>query len=119
MSKPIVFIVDDEPVIAQILAITLNQSGFAAFSFEDPRRAIEAARAIKPDVLISDVIMPGMTGVQLAICFQSVQPECKILLLSGQADTIDLMNEAREKGYNFDLMSKPVHPTYLLARLRV
>jgi DNA-binding response OmpR family regulator len=63
-SKRVVFVVDDEPAIAQTLAMILNQSGFAAIAFEDPHLAIEAAGAIKPDLLISDVMMPGMTGVR-------------------------------------------------------
>jgi DNA-binding NtrC family response regulator len=115
-SEPVVFVVDDEPVIAQTLAIILNRAGFAATAFDRPQKAIDAANITKPDLLISDVMMPGMTGVQLAIYFRTIQPECKILLFSGQASTADLMNEAREKGYDFDLLSKPVHPTGLLAK---
>ena len=63
-------------------------------------------------------MMPGMTGVELAIHFRKAQPECKVLLSSGQAATADLLGRAREQGYDFDLLSKPVHPADLLARLR-
>jgi DNA-binding response OmpR family regulator len=116
--KPVVFVVDDEAVIAQTLAVILNQAGFQATAFDRPEKAIAARAELAPDLLISDVMMPGMTGVELAIHFREAQPDCKILLFSGQAATADLLREAREQGYDFDLLSKPVHPADLLAKLR-
>jgi DNA-binding response OmpR family regulator len=117
-SKRVVFVVDDEAVIAQTLAIILNQAGFDASAFDHPDKAIAARTDKSPDLLISDVMMPGMTGVQLAIHFRKAEPACKILLFSGQAATADLLDQAREQGYDFDLLSKPVHPADLLAKLR-
>lgn len=117
-TKPVVFVVDDEAVIAQTLAIILNQAGFQATAFDHPEKAISARTKSVPDLLITDVMMPGMTGVELAIHFRQVQPECKVLLFSGQAATADLLENARGQGYDFDLLSKPVHPADLLAKLR-
>jgi DNA-binding NtrC family response regulator len=117
-TNRVVFVVDDEPVIAQTLAIILNQAGFEAHAFDHPDKAVAARSQTAPDLLISDVMMPGMTGVELAIHFRKAQPECKVLLFSGQAATADLLEKAREQGYDFDLLSKPVHPTDLLAKLR-
>jgi CheY-like chemotaxis protein len=59
-----------------------------------------------------------MTGAELAIHFRKIQPDCKVLLFSGQAATADLLEAARKSGYDFYLLSKPVHPTDLLAKLR-
>jgi DNA-binding NtrC family response regulator len=112
------FVVDDESVIASTLAIILNQSGFQAESFTNPLLALEQAKDIKPDLLISDVMMPEMTGVDLAIAMKAVSPNCKILLFSGQAATADLLKDARERGHEFHLLSKPVHPTDLLNSIR-
>jgi DNA-binding NtrC family response regulator len=117
-TKRVVFVVDDEPVIAKTLAIILDHAGFDAFAFEQPEKAIAASRRNPPDLLISDVMMPGMTGVELAIHFRETYPQCRVLLFSGQAATADLLEEARGKGYAFDLLSKPVHPADLLAKLR-
>jgi DNA-binding NtrC family response regulator len=114
----VVFVVDDEAVIAQTLAIILNKAGFQATAFDHPQKAIAACAELNPALLISDVMMPGMTGVELAIHFRKVQPECKILLFSGQASTADLLEKARAEGYDFDLLSKPVHPADLLAKIR-
>lgn len=116
--KPVVFVVDDEVVIAQTLAIILNQAGFEASAYDHPNKAIAARAELVPDLLISDVMMPGMTGIDLAIHFRKAQPDCKVLLFSGQAATADLLKKAREHGYDFDLLSKPVHPADLLAKLR-
>jgi DNA-binding NtrC family response regulator len=117
-TKPVVFVVDDEAVIAQTLAIILNQAGFQASAFDHPDKAIAARAELVPDLLITDVMMPGMTGVELAIHFRQAQPNCKVLLFSGQAATADLLEKAQEQGYDFDLLSKPVHPADLLAKLR-
>ena len=117
-SNRVVFVVDDESVIAQTLAVILNQAGFQASAFDLPEKAIAATAELRPDLPISDVIMPEMTGVELAIHFRKTQPDCKVLLFSGQAATADLLEEARNQGYDFDLLSKPVHPADLLAKLR-
>jgi DNA-binding response OmpR family regulator len=117
-ANRVVFVVDDEAVIAQTLAIILNQAGFTATAFEDPEAAIAAALKTAPDLLISDVVMPKMTGIKLAIHFRKAYGSCKVLLFSGQASTADLLEEARGQGYDFDLLAKPVHPADLLAKMR-
>jgi DNA-binding NtrC family response regulator len=114
-----VFVVDDEGVIASSLAMILRfQGGFHATSFTDPMAALQAARIDAPDLLISDVVMPGLTGIDLAIQVQQHCPGCKILLFSGQAATGHLLESLRDRGYNFQLLSKPVHPADLLAKIR-
>lgn len=115
----VVFVVDDEPVIAVTLALILKQAGFDAIAFDHPEKAIATSKHTTPDLLITDVMMPGMTGVELAIRFRKTFPECKVLLFSGQAATANLLTEAHEQGYDFDLLAKPVHPADLLAKLRV
>jgi DNA-binding NtrC family response regulator len=116
-AERVVFVVDDEPIIAATLAIILKQAGFAAIAFDHPEKAIAASQQTPPDLLISDVVMPGMTGVELAIHFRKSYPACEVLLFSGQAATADLLAEAREEGYDFDLLARPVHPADLLAKL--
>ena len=88
----------------------LNQVGFQASAFDRPEKAVAADTALAPDLPISDVMMPDMTGTNLAIHFRKAPPECKILRLSGQAATADLPEQARVQDYNFDLLSKPLHP---------
>jgi CheY-like chemotaxis protein len=117
-SKPRVLVADDEQVIANTLAIILNQAGFEARAVYSGEKAIESLDTFMPDMLISDVIMTGMTGIEAAIATRSKRPSCKILLFSGQAATADLLEKARAQGHEFEILAKPVHPTDLLAKLR-
>lgn len=117
-GKPKVLVADDEQVIANTLAIILNQAGFEARAVYSGEKALEAIDDFQPNMLISDVIMTGMTGIEAAIATRNKLPACKILLFSGQAATADLLEKARQEGHEFEILAKPVHPTDLLAKLR-
>ncbi|HUY81079.1 MAG TPA: response regulator [Acidobacteriaceae bacterium] len=117
-AKPKVLVADDERVIADTLAIILNQSGFEATAVYSGERAVEVAEELRPDMLISDVIMTDLNGIDAAIRVREMLPSCKILLFSGQAATADLLERAQEKGHQFEILAKPVHPQDLLAKLR-
>jgi DNA-binding NtrC family response regulator len=112
-----VFVVDDEFVIASTLGLILRHKNFDAISFHAPLDALEAASSQAPDLLISDVVMPQISGIELAIRLQEQCPNCKVLLFSGQAATAGLLETARAKGHNFEILSKPVHPTDLLRKI--
>ncbi len=115
--KPLVLVVDDERVIADTLSIILSKSGFSTMTAYDGKDALKLAKAHPPDLLISDVVMPGMTGVDLAITMKKIIPSCKVLLFSGQAATVDLLEKARHDGHDFTTLTKPVHPTDMLRRI--
>jgi DNA-binding response OmpR family regulator len=112
-----IYVVDDELVIASTLASILKMNGFDARFFTNPIDALEGARSKTPDLLISDVMMPEMTGVELAVKLKEFCPGCKVLLFSGQAQTADLLEKARNEGHDFNLLTKPVHPKDLLAHI--
>jgi DNA-binding NtrC family response regulator len=118
VSQSRVFIVDDEAVIASTLAAILTRRGFEASAFTSAEAALDAAEEGKPDLLITDVMMPGMNGIELGVQFRSRFPECKVLLFSGQANTRALLDEARAHGHDFTLLAKPIHPKDLLAALQ-
>jgi DNA-binding NtrC family response regulator len=113
-----VFVVDDEYLIASTLAVILRHKGFDARSFTAPLEALQAARSDTPDLLLSDVIMSAMSGIDLAIQVQKQCPDCRVLLFSGQAATVDLLKAARADGHDFDLLPKPAHPTDLLRAIQ-
>jgi CheY-like chemotaxis protein len=116
--KPKVLVVDDERVIADTLAMILNQSGFEARAVYSGENAVETAGTYAPDMLITDVIMADLNGIDAAIKIRALLPKIKILLFSGQAATADLLEKARGEGYEFDILAKPVHPQDLLNKLR-
>jgi len=115
--QPVVLVVDDEQVIADTLAAILSNSGYTALTAYDGATALEMAGVIPPQMMISDVCMPGMSGIELAIAIRETIPDCKVLLFSGQASTADMLATARTAGYEFEALSKPVHPSELLARI--
>jgi CheY-like chemotaxis protein len=116
--KPRVLVVDDEQVIADTLAKILDINGYEASAVYSGTAAVESARALQPDLVISDVIMQDMNGIEAAINIRGFLPSCKILLFSGQAATADLLENARAQGHEFEILAKPVHPADLLAKLK-
>jgi CheY-like chemotaxis protein len=117
-KKPKVLVVDDEQVIADTLAKILDLNGYDASAVYTGTAAVESARSLRPDLIISDVIMPDMDGIEAAIQIRGFLPNCKILLFSGQAATADLLENARSRGHEFEILGKPVHPSDLLAKLK-
>ena len=83
-----------------------------------PREALLAARSQAPGLLISDVIMPMLSGIELAIQVQATCPNCKVLLFSGQALTTDFLKSKSKAGHRFEVLSKPVHPRELLKKIQ-
>jgi CheY-like chemotaxis protein len=81
-------VIDDEEVIAATVVEILNQEGFEATAVSDGVAAIKLARDLQPNVVLSDVIMPGLDGVETGIRLREIVPNCKIILFSGQAVTV-------------------------------
>src|SRR5271165_5372532 len=117
-SRPKVLVVDDEQVIADTLARILGINGYDASAVYSGIAAVESARELRPDLIISDVIMQDMDGIEAAIHIRDFLPSCKILLFSGQAATADLLENARAQGHDFEILAKPVHPADLLAKIK-
>ena len=115
--RPVVLVVDDESAIADTLSEILNLSGYAAMPVYDGEEALQSALLMPPELLITDVVLPGMSGIELAISIRRIFPDCKVLLFSGQAATSDLLASANHAGHHFTLLSKPVYPTDLLKRV--
>lgn len=113
-----ILIADDEHTIADTLAIILRLSGFDTAVAYDGAEAVEKARTWKPDLLLSDVMMPGRNGIEAAIEICKLIPECRVLLFSGYAQSADLLHDSRVQGHNFQILQKPLHPSELIARLQ-
>ena len=117
--RPIrVFVVDDSQVVATTLAVILSARGFNASPFTNPNEALEAARLDAPDVLVTEVIMPEVSGIEMAGQILKEHPECKVLLISGSPETSDLLELARAKGSSFEVLPKPVPPEELIKEIQ-
>ncbi len=113
-----VLVVDDECLIADTLCVILNENGFEAVAAHSGPEALAAARNLRPDVVLSDVLMPRMSGVELGVQLRKDFPGIKIILFSGQTATSRLILRAEEEGHHFELFPKPIHPDELMTRLR-
>jgi len=115
--KLIALVVDDERRIADTLRIILDNAGYTAYAAYDAEGALKQLEEVTPNLLISDVMMPGMNGVDLAIEVRKRLPECKVLLCSGVASSTQLVQEALQHGHPFQFLQKPIHPAELLRQL--
>jgi CheY-like chemotaxis protein len=118
VRKPKVLVVDDEKRIADTMCEILNSAGFEAVAAYEGWSALNSAACFHPDYLLSDVLMPHMNGVELAIAIRQSCPSTKILLFSGQAGILEILQKAQELGFTFDLVAKPIHPARLIERLK-
>lgn len=112
-----ILVVDDEKRIADTLAMILASKGYVSSAAYDGATALRLCRESIPDLVISDVVMPGMSGIELGIAVRRDFPGCQVLLFSGQAATADMMEDASANGHRFDLLAKPVHPVELLQKV--
>lgn len=115
---PRVYVVDDEWIIAETLATILSKNGFQSQAFHNPGLALTRALSQPPDILLADVMMPSMTGIEIAVALRGAGHNTRILLFSGQDCSHELLLDARRRGYDFELLEKPIHPLQLLLRLR-
>jgi CheY-like chemotaxis protein len=117
-NKTRVLVIDDDPIVADTLAMVLNVSGFEATAVYSGERALELARLTCFDKLVTDVMMEPMTGIQAALALSHIHPNCQILLMSGNERTAKVLQEAADAGHTFDILAKPVHPSVIIDLLR-
>jgi len=115
---PRILVVDDEILIADTIVQILNRNGFIAQAVYGGREAVEAATRLQPEIVLSDVLMPFLDGVEAAIAIRQVSPCTRIVLFSGQSATVEILARARARGHDFELLPKPIHPTKLLQHLK-
>lgn len=113
-----VLVVDDERIIADTVREILESVGFDVAVAYSGWEALEKVSRFKPDQLLTDVKMPGMNGVELAIAIRMMYPTTKILLFTAQAGVSELVMEAEKRGFHFELMAKPLRPSELIERLK-
>lgn len=113
-----VLVVDDERILADSTAAILRNVGYDAKAAYDGFEALEATASFLPDYLLTDIMMPGMNGVDLAVAITKLYPEMKVLLFSGQAGISDILEASSAKGFEFPLLAKPVHPSKLIEELK-
>jgi CheY-like chemotaxis protein len=118
-NKLKVLVVDNQPQFADTLALVLSMHHYDVKSAHSASQAIQLATASPFDFLLSDVVLDGeMSGIDLAIEIRKVLPNCNVLLISGDNATGELLKQAQARGYVFDCLPKPIHPTVILDKLK-
>jgi len=112
---PKILVVDDDPAISEMLTIVLEAEGFEAVPVTDGGAAVGAFREQDPDLVLLDLMLPGMSGVD--IC-KEIRKESNvpIVMLTAKTDTVDVVL-GLESGAD-DYITKPFKPRELIARIR-
>jgi CheY-like chemotaxis protein len=116
--KPTILVVDDSETVAKSLAMVLEHSGYTVVTAYSAEEALELASGVALDLATVDVQLPGMDGVRAAVELCKRLPNCKILLISGNAGTSELLEQARKEGIDFPILPKPIPPEQLLSTIR-
>jgi CheY-like chemotaxis protein len=117
-ARQTVLVVDDEKLIADTLTEILEGAGFDVIAAYDGWTALEKVTRRQPDYLLSDVLMPKMNGVELAIAIRKMYPATRIVLFSGQAGISEILLEGQRQGFEFELIAKPIHPLKVIEHLK-
>ena len=112
-----ILVVDDEKPLAETLATILRMNNYEVQVAHDGVEGYNAAALFAPNLIISDVAMPNRNGVEMAIEIRRDLPGIQILLISGQATSVGLLEAARQRGYDFECLAKPIHPLDLLSKI--
>jgi DNA-binding response OmpR family regulator len=116
-AAPSILVVDDEHPLADTLTAILDRAGYNTTPAYNAAEALAILAELRPQLIISDVMMPGMNGVDLAIEADKLHPGIQILLISGHAGTQDIVDAAPLDGLSIELLAKPVAPEELLSRV--
>ena len=117
MSRHRILIVDDEAAVADSLQLILSSRSYEVRAVYSAEEAIDILGEWRPDLAMIDVMLPQMNGIELAGILSGNCPQCRLLLISGHPGTTDLLNDARSHGHSFEILAKPLHPTFILATL--
>ena len=110
-----VLVVEDDPAAAEMLAIALRQAGFETAVVSEGPKALPAFRELKPDLVLLDIMLPGMSGIDVCRAIRA-ESGIPIVMLTARSDTVDVVT-GLESGAD-DYMIKPPKTQELVARLR-
>lgn len=115
LMKARVLVVDDDPALAEMLTIVLRGEGFEPTVVSDGTRALPVMREIKPDLVLLDLMLPGMNGIDVCKAMRE-ESGVPVVMLTAKSDTVDVVL-GLESGAD-DYIVKPFKPKELVARVR-
>lgn len=112
-----ILVVDDEPVVADTLALIFRGSGYVADAVYSGQEALNFISDNPPALVVTDILMPGLDGVELAKRIRRAIPHCLILLFSGNVNAQGILDAAQKEGHAFEVLAKPVYPPEILTKV--
>ncbi|HKF21057.1 MAG TPA: response regulator [Candidatus Angelobacter sp.] len=115
-----ILVVDDDEFIAEALRLILEVYGYTTQSAHSASQAVAQAQEFRPDLLLSDVMMPGMNGFEAGALIKRHCPDCFLLFFSGhtaEPEFSRMSDDLKGKGYSFEVLRKPLDPGLLLDRI--
>jgi CheY-like chemotaxis protein len=114
-----ILVIDDNIVVRNTIAQILETEGYSVISAEDGRRGLSMFRSEKPDLVITDIIMPEKEGIETIRDIRGEYPEAKIIAISGggRIGNTDFLKIARQLGAS-DVVAKPLDPDQFVAIVR-
>ena len=116
MATPLILVVDDEPSITHLVQSYLEKDGFTVATAADGLNALELAARLQPRLVVLDVMLPGLDGLEVCRRLRQSIPDTYILMLTARSDDIDKII-GLEVGAD-DYLTKPFNPRELVARVR-
>jgi CheY-like chemotaxis protein len=119
MAPATVLVVDDDPVILKLLEVNFEMEGFSVVRAADGAEGLERAREVLPDIVVLDVMMPRMTGYEVAKALREDESTAKIpiIFVTARAQSSDV-ERGMELGVD-DYVTKPFDPLDLIARVNI
>ncbi len=114
-TQPLVLVADDEPRITKLVSIALQAEGFRVVTANGGEDALRKAEEVRPDVVLLDLVMPDLDGIEVMQQLRDLRP-VPVILLTAKGATAD-----KAKGLDLgadDYIVKPFHPDELAARVR-
>jgi two-component system response regulator MtrA len=110
-----ILVVDDDTALAEMIGIVLRTEGFEPFFSADGSEAVETFRQVKPDLVLLDLMLPGIDGIEVCARIRD-ESGVPIIMLTAKSDTADVV-KGLESGAD-DYVVKPFNPKELVARIR-
>jgi DNA-binding NtrC family response regulator len=115
-TRPTVLIIDDESAIVDTLRILLKNEGFAAHVAFGGKQGIDQISAIRPDIIISDIRMPGIGGIDILNASKAQDPDCPVILMTAQASLQSAISAVNDGAFHY--VQKPFQNDALVAIVR-
>jgi DNA-binding response OmpR family regulator len=116
--RKLVLIADDEPIIGATLVEILQEEGYDALCVSDGESAWFWTKFARPDIIVADIVMPRLNGIELGKKVTKEFPETTIILFSGHPGSRNILEKAIADGWKFDVLAKPIRPDVLLDRMK-